>query len=138
MEEAEAIDHGSGGLTMPIARTYHLICSDCGDHCTIAADTAAEARIGAQTMEEWETFTRDGKLVDLCPDCDRASARPPALSPIERVLRTRASRIAAGLCQFCGKEPPLPGRKWGATCKGKQAERIRRERERELRREGVH
>lgn len=54
---------------MPIARLYVAVCTDCGTHCEAAADTAAEARIGAQTMEGWETFTRDGRLVDLCAHC---------------------------------------------------------------------
>lgn len=54
---------------MPIARIYVAICTDCGTHCEAAADTAAEARLVAQTMHEWETRSRGGKLVDLCPAC---------------------------------------------------------------------
>lgn len=54
---------------MPIARIYVAVCTDCGAHCEAAADTAAEARIAAQTLHEWETLTRAGKLVDLCPVC---------------------------------------------------------------------
>lgn len=54
---------------MSIARLYVAACTDCGTHCPTAADTAAEARIVAQTMHEWETLTRGGKLVDLCAHC---------------------------------------------------------------------
>ncbi len=63
---------------MPIARLYVAACTDCGDHCPTAADTAAEARIAAQTMDKWETFTRGGKLVDLCPDCQAAARKGKA------------------------------------------------------------
>lgn len=54
---------------MPIARLYVAVCSDYGAHCPDAADTAAEARIVAQTMHHWETTGRGGKLVDQCAHC---------------------------------------------------------------------
>jgi len=54
---------------MPIARLYVATCTDCGDHCPDAADTAAEARTAAQVLHGWETIGRDGKTVDLCAHC---------------------------------------------------------------------
>lgn len=54
---------------MPIARIYVAVCTDFGTHCPDAADTAAEARIVAQTLHRWETLTRDKRLVDLCAHC---------------------------------------------------------------------
>lgn len=57
------------GSDMPIARLYVAACTDCGDHCPTAADTAAEARIAAQTLHRWETTGSGGKLVDQYAHC---------------------------------------------------------------------